>query len=374
MTYARLNVTANNIANANTPGYTRKVAILQEVAPTPDGTISPGNGVELTGYQSVRDELLQTQINEETAPLMAHALARGGMNLIFLGRFEPGSALLNQLRELAEAVPLPAVQARWLQAQSVRAHYDGDLIGHVTFARQALVLLDGLGDRRTATVLRTNAGDVLRSLGRLDEAEVALRAALESARALRIGSVEGPLRANLGSTLARLGKLDEATTMLSSVAEELASAGDRRLAASANLYLADARLDANDLEGASRAISAAIAHSDSGTPLHPPVLAVYARIALARGQLDEALGLAEQAMLELRALSHVEDDEIAVHRALLETLLARGEQERARTVLGEAMARLDALVSKLSDRSYVQAFLENVPAHRALRAIAAKLG
>lgn len=61
-----LQVTNNNIANANTTGYTRQVAVLQEVAPTADGTISPGNGVELTGYQSVRDELLQTQINDET--------------------------------------------------------------------------------------------------------------------------------------------------------------------------------------------------------------------------------------------------------------------------------------------------------------------
>jgi flagellar hook-associated protein 1 FlgK len=68
-----LQVTNNNIANANTPGYTRQVAVLQEVAPTLDGTLSAGNGVELTGYQSVRNELLQTQINQETT-------AQGGAN------------------------------------------------------------------------------------------------------------------------------------------------------------------------------------------------------------------------------------------------------------------------------------------------------
>jgi len=61
-----LQVTNNNIANANTPGYTREVAVLQEAAPTTDGNLSVGNGVELTAYQSVRDELLQTQINQET--------------------------------------------------------------------------------------------------------------------------------------------------------------------------------------------------------------------------------------------------------------------------------------------------------------------
>jgi flagellar hook-associated protein 1 FlgK len=58
--------TNNNIANANTPGYSRQVAILQEATPTDDGGISSGNGVVLEGFQSVRDELVQTQIQQET--------------------------------------------------------------------------------------------------------------------------------------------------------------------------------------------------------------------------------------------------------------------------------------------------------------------
>jgi len=62
-----LQVTNNNIANANTPGYTRQVAVLQEAAPiTSAGNIAVGQGVQLTGYQSVRDELLQAQIQQQT--------------------------------------------------------------------------------------------------------------------------------------------------------------------------------------------------------------------------------------------------------------------------------------------------------------------
>src|ERR1700722_12569871 len=58
--------TNNNIANANTPGYTREVPIFQEVAPTNEGNFSVGNGVVLQGYQSQRDELVQAQIQQET--------------------------------------------------------------------------------------------------------------------------------------------------------------------------------------------------------------------------------------------------------------------------------------------------------------------
>jgi flagellar hook-associated protein 1 FlgK len=61
-----LQVTTNNIANANTPGYSRQLAILQEAPPTNDGNLSVGNGVVLEGYQSVRDELVSNQIQQET--------------------------------------------------------------------------------------------------------------------------------------------------------------------------------------------------------------------------------------------------------------------------------------------------------------------
>ena len=61
-----LQATNNNIANANTPGYSRQVVVLQEAAPTNDGNINAGNGVVLEGYQSVRDELVTSQIQQET--------------------------------------------------------------------------------------------------------------------------------------------------------------------------------------------------------------------------------------------------------------------------------------------------------------------
>jgi len=62
---ASLQVTNNNIANANTPGYTREIAVVQEATPN-EGSVSSGNGVDLLGFQSVRNELLQRQIEQET--------------------------------------------------------------------------------------------------------------------------------------------------------------------------------------------------------------------------------------------------------------------------------------------------------------------
>ena len=61
-----LQITNNNIANANTPGYSREVPVLQEAEPTNEGNLSGGNGVVLEGYQSVRDELVSKQIQQVT--------------------------------------------------------------------------------------------------------------------------------------------------------------------------------------------------------------------------------------------------------------------------------------------------------------------
>lgn len=57
----------NNIANANTPGYSREIVELQSIASGWSGGIpQAGGGANLLGFQSVRDELLQRQIQSET--------------------------------------------------------------------------------------------------------------------------------------------------------------------------------------------------------------------------------------------------------------------------------------------------------------------
>ena len=66
-TQGALNATSNNIANANTPGYTREVAQFSENAQTVSGSVVSGGGVTLDGLQSVRDELLNLQIQQQTS-------------------------------------------------------------------------------------------------------------------------------------------------------------------------------------------------------------------------------------------------------------------------------------------------------------------
>ncbi len=60
-------VVANNIANANTPGYSREVPNLEESPPILSGNAMVGTGVTLQSVQSVRDNILDLRIDQETS-------------------------------------------------------------------------------------------------------------------------------------------------------------------------------------------------------------------------------------------------------------------------------------------------------------------
>lgn len=60
-----LNIVANNVANANTPGYTQQVPNWQENAPVEINGINYGTGVSETGPTSVRDRVLEERLDQQ---------------------------------------------------------------------------------------------------------------------------------------------------------------------------------------------------------------------------------------------------------------------------------------------------------------------
>ena len=56
-----LDVTAQNVSNINTPGYSRQQALMASVGGTKHDKLSPGLGVEVTSIRRVTDEFLVKQ-------------------------------------------------------------------------------------------------------------------------------------------------------------------------------------------------------------------------------------------------------------------------------------------------------------------------
>jgi len=61
-----LATTSNNVANANTPGYSRESAVVTAGNPILEGAHSFGSGVVLQKIESLRDPILEIQLNQAT--------------------------------------------------------------------------------------------------------------------------------------------------------------------------------------------------------------------------------------------------------------------------------------------------------------------
>lgn len=61
-----ISVTGQNIANVNTPGYSRQRVNLAENTPQQFGRFAVGTGVSIQGVQSFRDRFIQSRIQTET--------------------------------------------------------------------------------------------------------------------------------------------------------------------------------------------------------------------------------------------------------------------------------------------------------------------
>ncbi len=62
---AALNVVANNVANANTPGYTEETPTWQQNQPIETNGVSIGTGATETGAASQRDHILEERLNQQ---------------------------------------------------------------------------------------------------------------------------------------------------------------------------------------------------------------------------------------------------------------------------------------------------------------------
>jgi len=61
-----LQVATNNVANVNTPGYTREQPVLATSDPVVSDPLTFGTGVTLQSVESIRDPLLESQIQQQT--------------------------------------------------------------------------------------------------------------------------------------------------------------------------------------------------------------------------------------------------------------------------------------------------------------------
>ena len=125
-----LEVTGQNIANVNTPGYSRRVIDFSPLAP--DGPTSAGRGVDVAGVRASRDRLLERRLQQEVPAERRQAAIAEALSVVETTLGAAGesidarmSALFDSFSTLAES-PTSSVarQQVILQGQSLTSAFN----------------------------------------------------------------------------------------------------------------------------------------------------------------------------------------------------------------------------------------------------------
>ena len=241
--------------------------------------------------------------------------------------------------ELARSVPLSPASARALAGRARHLEIiEASSTEAIVLAREVLAFADASDDDRLAMnalgtigLARVHSGDP----GGIDDLEQAL------VRGERVGAVSETATTlnNLANLLWEVGRLDEATARY----EEGRELSERYgLTAGISWLDAERVYDCDrhgDLEGVIAAAAHFLGRPDAATSYQTrPLLAARARALLARGQVDEALADAEQALAAFRVSGYDAQVASEILTAASRCVRAAGRHDEAEALLAEALS------------------------------------
>jgi flagellar hook-associated protein 1 len=96
-----LDVAGQNIANVNTPGYSRRTIDLAALAP--DGAGSAGRGVDVLGVRALRDRLLETRLQQEIPAQYREVAMSSALSVVEAAIGTPGSSIDKSLQNFYDS-------------------------------------------------------------------------------------------------------------------------------------------------------------------------------------------------------------------------------------------------------------------------------
>ncbi len=245
----------------------------------------------------------------------------------------------------------------WLFA--MRCLHEGDLATFAANTEITLAAFERIGEIRNTSSQRINLGYAYAELGAFERAEPLLRRVQQDAERVGLPMVVAYALQNLGNVLRSLGRLQEAREQERRATSIGESIGDKRIEGASRAYGALMMLELGDASGAETQCRAAIDSLARNPPLIGFAKAVLARALLARGVLDEALVASGDALQIVH--DGVEDGETFIRLARIETLEACGHLDAARSLALESEGRLLTRAARIQDAALQKSFLERVP-------------
>jgi predicted ATPase/class 3 adenylate cyclase len=304
--------------------------------------------------------------------LRLQALRLVALAQVHQGRYDDGRALVAQALPEVRRLGLREVEARLLNVLAIAAEAQGRLVEALALDRQSLQAFAEVGDRVNEAISLANVGEGAMKLGALEAGERDLLAALQRVRANGDLVFEALVLGQL-STLARWRGDAALARQRAEAARALArhaQAPDTELVA--QLRVADAALALGEATAAHEAYAQALALAQGlGHAMAHDAQAGLARAALARGAVAKALAALQPLLAHHAGGGEMDGAEYprAIEWTLAEVLHTAGDP-RAAAWLERAHAALLQQAAAIGDAALREAFLRDIPHHRAIVAAA----
>ena len=297
-------------------------------------------------------------------------LSRAALQFLGLRKLDLAAQLGARVDALAVDISEPRPRALVSLLHASRALFDGDPGTFLEHTERAIVDFERAGDLRNVCNQRVRLAFNAAEIGEPEAAEATLRLALVVAERLGLRVVEAYALQNLGHVLTLLGRPDEARVALERAITR--AVGHVGVEGGARIYLAELALAVGDVELATQEAQRAKTLLAAG-PLETIGKSVLARARLAAGDTGAAHQLATEAREVVRSAA-MEEGEMLVLVVFAETAYAAGDTDAARTTVRESLAQIAKKASRFADPTRRAHYLERVPEHRRLRALAVLLG
>ncbi|WP_437521150.1 protein kinase [Sorangium sp. So ce726] len=308
-------------------------------------------------------EAVDMAASDDAQSAKLRCLSAGTIVLSVGGRYTQGAALLDGVqRALADMEAREfEVVAHLHEARSAYAICTGDLGAGAVSLEAALLAFEQAGDRRNACSIRACLGSTCTELGDFETAQSMLRTAVEAADRMHLDEAKFSAQANLAQVLGYRGRLAEGRVLAEEAVASSQGAGMVRTELFARCYLAKIALAMDDVEAAEREARASIALFESAPTLGVQAFSVLARTLLRLGRTDEAMRAAAEASSRLAEFGTLEEGESLVRLTYAEALAASNRRSEAEVAIASARAALLARAEKLSDSTWRERFLRDVP-------------
>ncbi|WP_437907047.1 protein kinase [Sorangium sp. So ce327] len=226
------------------------------------------------------------------------------------------------------------------------------------------------GALRDACLMCVNLGVTQRRLGAYGLAESTLHEAKRVAAQLDLPYAANAASIYLGHIGMARGQGADVMMLAAAVIEEARAFANGRQMAQARVLLAQALLALGDLAQACAQATTAIGETQAYPALQAIAHATLAQTLLRAGRAVEALAAAREAIELVERLGGLDEDEALVRLAWAETLHACGDVDAARAALVAARDQLHAEADAIESADLRRSFLEAVPEHARILALA----